>query len=121
MMAELDHSISVIREHRRNEGGGATRGWAVFGVISCVFIVSSILFCCGGFVYKTRVKNLHGLDALPGMTFLSACLETVSGGGHGYSRPKDLNNPFVNQASWECLPASAQGTSKTSERTYSSI
>lgn len=70
------------------------------------FIVISTLFCCGGFVYKTRVQNqvyiasflccqlivvivlstdsnkLHhmqrGIDALPGMTLLSACLETVS-------------------------------------------
>ncbi|CAL5371240.1 unnamed protein product [Camellia sinensis] len=120
--APIQFTLTKMCEHRQNEGGGATRGWAVFGVISCVFIVSSILFCCGGFVYKTRVKNLHGLDALPGMTFLSACLETkVSGGGHGHSRPEDLNNPFVNQASWERPPASAQGTSKTSERTYGSI
>ncbi|CAL5326413.1 unnamed protein product [Camellia sinensis] len=120
--APIQFTLTKMCEHRQNEGGNTTRGWAVFGVISCVFMVSSILFCCGGFVYKTRVKNLRGLDALPGMTFLSACLETVSeGGGHGYSRPEDLNNSFVNQASWEHPPASAQGTSRTSERTYGSI
>ncbi|KAI8017396.1 hypothetical protein LOK49_LG04G01168 [Camellia lanceoleosa] len=119
--APIQFTLTKMCEHRQNEGGNTTRGWAVFGVISCVFIVSSILFFCGGFVYKTRVKNLRGLDALPGMTFLSACLETVSGGGHGYSRPEDLNNSFVNQTSWERPPASAQGTSRTSERTYGSI
>ena len=80
------------------------------------FLVFSTLFCCVGFIYKTRVELLvsclasrtsirwsfhflilsylqicistisihvfgymqHGIDALPGMTIVSACLETVS-------------------------------------------
>uniref|UniRef100_A0A5B7BMT6 G-protein coupled receptor n=1 Tax=Davidia involucrata TaxID=16924 RepID=A0A5B7BMT6_DAVIN len=110
-----------VSEYRQNEGGDTTRGWAIFGVLSCIFIVFSTLFCCGGFVYKTRVENQRGLDALPGMTILSACLVTVSGGGHGYSQPEDPNSPFVNQASWERQPLSAQGTWRTSEGKYGSI
>ncbi|RVX16636.1 hypothetical protein CK203_006160 [Vitis vinifera] len=52
---------------------------------------------------------LHrGLDALPGMTILSACLEAVSGGSH-YSRAEDTNSAFINQASWERQPDAAQG------------
>ncbi|PRQ50709.1 hypothetical protein RchiOBHm_Chr2g0136281 [Rosa chinensis] len=42
------------------------------------FIVSSTLFCCGGFIYKTQVMGKRGIDALPGMTIVSAYLETVS-------------------------------------------
>ncbi|KAK6798058.1 hypothetical protein RDI58_005760 [Solanum bulbocastanum] len=84
-------------------------------------LVASTLFCCGGFIYKTRVYNQRGLDALPGMTLLSACLETVSGVGHGYSRPEDVNSPFANQASWERQPASTQAAGRTSEVRYGSI
>ncbi|XAR57931.1 hypothetical protein NMG60_11026244 [Bertholletia excelsa] len=118
----IQFTLTKMCEYRQHEGGDATQGWAVFGVVSCVFIVISTLFCCGGFVYKTRVQNQHGLDALPGMTILSACLETVSGGRRGYSRPEDLNSAFVNQASWERPPVPpAQGTRKTSGRTYGSM
>ncbi|KAH0984853.1 hypothetical protein GBA52_012030 [Prunus armeniaca] len=46
--------------------------------IDKLFTVSSTLFCCGGFIYKTQVERKRGIDALPGMTILSACLETVS-------------------------------------------
>ncbi|XP_059640303.1 uncharacterized protein LOC132282595 [Cornus florida] len=108
-------------EYRQDEGGDTMRGWAMFGVFSCIFIVFSALFCCGGFVYKTRVQNQRGLDALPGMTILSALLETVNGGGHGYMRAEDVNSPFINQASWERPPVSAQGTRGTTERKYGSI
>ncbi|KAK6150624.1 hypothetical protein DH2020_015556 [Rehmannia glutinosa] len=73
----LFSSINCI-EHRQDERGEATRGWAIFGILSCVLIVAFTLFCVGGFIYRTRVSNLRGLDALPGMAILSACLETVS-------------------------------------------
>ncbi|KAJ0478689.1 hypothetical protein HanHA300_Chr13g0502771 [Helianthus annuus] len=43
------------------------------------FFVISTLFCCSGFIYKIQVqRQQHGIDALLGMTILSACLETVS-------------------------------------------
>ncbi|PNY11190.1 hypothetical protein L195_g007793, partial [Trifolium pratense] len=41
--------LTKMCDYKQGQGGGATRGWAIFG---------------------------HGLDALPGMTYLSACLET---------------------------------------------
>ncbi|KAF8410554.1 hypothetical protein HHK36_003085 [Tetracentron sinense] len=116
----IQFTLTKMCEYQQDKGGDATRGWATFGVLSCVFIVLSTLFCCGGFVYKMRVEHQHGLDALPGMTILSACLETVSGGG-GYSRAENLNSAFINQASWEREPVSAQGSQRTSERKYGSI
>ncbi|KAH9711248.1 G-protein coupled receptor [Citrus sinensis] len=122
----------ITTEYRQDQGGDSARGWATFGVISCMyeiptqflslkFIVASALFCCGGFIYKTRVERVHGIDALPGMTILSACLETVSGAGQSYPRAEDLNGGFTNEASWEHHPAAAQGTRTTSERKYGSI
>ncbi|KAH9663015.1 G-protein coupled receptor [Citrus sinensis] len=124
--------LTKMCEYRQDQGGDSARGWATFGVISCMyeiptqflslkFIVASTLFCCGGFIYKTRVEQVHGIDALPGMTILSACLETVSGAGQSYSRAEDLNGGFRNEASWEHHPAAAQGTRTTSERKYGSI
>lgn len=117
----IQFTLTKICQYRQLKEGDAIRGWAVFGVISSIFVVFSTLFCFGGFVYKTRVQNQRGLDALPGMAILSACLETVSGGGHGYSRPDNMNSTFVNQASWERPPVSAQGTGRTNERKYGSI
>ncbi|KAJ8634329.1 hypothetical protein MRB53_027665 [Persea americana] len=117
----VEFTLSKICEHRQDREGGATRGWATFGLLSCVFFILSTLFCCGGFVYKTRVEHQHGLDALPGMTILSACLETVSGGGGGYSRADNLSSAFVNQTSWEHVPVSAQGAERTNERKYGSF
>lgn len=116
----IQFTLTKMCEYPQGKGGGTTRGWAIFGVASCIFIVLSTLFCCGGFVYKTRVERQRGLDALPGMTILSACLEAVSGGSH-YSRAEDTNSAFINQASWERQPDAAQGTWKTSERKYGSI
>ncbi|XP_042517857.1 uncharacterized protein LOC122091787 isoform X2 [Macadamia integrifolia] len=117
----VEFTLTKLCEHRQSRSGDATRGWATFGILSCVFIVMSTILCCGGFIYKTRVEHQRGLDALPGMTILSACLETVSGGSGSYSRPEDLNGTFINQASWERQPVSAQGNQRTSERRYGSI
>lgn len=108
-------------EHRQDQREDSTRGWAIFGIISCIFIVASTLFCVGGFIYKTRVERLHGIDALPGMTYLSACLETASGVGYGYSRPEENGSGYASEASWERPSASAQGTKKQSTRNYGSI
>ncbi|CAB4305615.1 unnamed protein product [Prunus armeniaca] len=102
----------------QNQNGDSARGWAIFGVLSCIFTVSSTLFCCGGFIYKTQVERKRGIDALPGMTILSACLETVSDGGHSYTRQEDLNTTFASEASWERSSASNQGTSRPNERKF---
>ncbi|XP_035549452.1 uncharacterized protein LOC109013789 isoform X2 [Juglans regia] len=112
--------LTKMCEYRQDQGGDATRGWAIFGLLSCTFIVLSTLFCVGGFIYKTRVERLHGIDALPGMTILSACLETVSGAGQGYSRAEDLNAAFA-KASWESPSVSVQGARIPSEKNYGSI
>ncbi|KAG4941298.1 hypothetical protein GLYMA_16G133100v4 [Glycine max] len=90
----IEFVLTKICDYKQDPGGGRTRGWAIFGVLSCIFFVSSTLFCCGGFIYKTKVERQRGIDALPGMTILSACLETVSGVEQGYSRPEDINSAF---------------------------
>ncbi|XP_057952697.1 uncharacterized protein LOC131146879 [Malania oleifera] len=115
----IQFTLTKICEYRQ-EGGDTTSGWAIFGVLSCIFVVLSTLFCCGGFVYKTRMERQRGLDALPGMTILSACLETVSG-GNDYSRAEDFNSGFVNQASLERQPVSTPGSWNTSDRKYGAI
>ncbi|KAL5566316.1 hypothetical protein UlMin_029480 [Ulmus minor] len=108
-------------EFRQDREADTTRGWAIFGVLSCIFAVSSLVFCCGGFIYKTRVQHLHGIDALPGTTLLSACLETVSGGRQIYARAEDLNSAFASEASWERPPLSTQGTMRQNDRKYGAI
>ncbi|KAL6583451.1 hypothetical protein OROMI_005529 [Orobanche minor] len=118
----VQFTFAKMCEHSQNERGEATtRGWAIFGIISCICVVAFTLLCVGGFIYRTRVMNLRGLEALPGMAILSACLETASGGVHSYTAPSDANNPFVNQTSWDQQPNPNQGTRRTSERTYGSI
>lgn len=117
----IEFTLTKNCKNKQNRKEDATAGWATFGVLSCIFIVVSTLLCCGGFIYKTRVQHQHGLDAVPGMTILSACLETVTGGGGGYSRVEDLNSAFVNQASWERQPVSSQSSQRKSERKYGAI
>ncbi|XVE87352.1 hypothetical protein DITRI_Ditri18aG0110900 [Diplodiscus trichospermus] len=121
----IEFVLTKMCEHTQNQEGDATRGWAIFGIISCIFMVSCTLFCCGGFIYNTKVERQHGIDALPGMTILSACLETVSGAAQGYSRAEDLNSAFASEVTWERPPAAtavaAQGTRTRSERKYGSM
>uniref|UniRef100_A0A7N0UGC6 AT4G36440-like protein n=1 Tax=Kalanchoe fedtschenkoi TaxID=63787 RepID=A0A7N0UGC6_KALFE len=120
----IQFTLTKLCEYRQGKDGDAERGWAAFGVFSCVFIVLSTLLCCGGFIYKTRVERVHGLDALPGLSVLSACLDTAStfAGGHGYPRAEDPNNPFANQTSWERPPGPAQtSTRRPVERKYGAI
>ncbi|KAK1267907.1 hypothetical protein QJS04_geneDACA005102 [Acorus gramineus] len=57
--------------------------------------------------WVVTVSMQRGLDALPGMTILSACLDAVMGSGD-YSRMENLNSDSINQASWERPPASRQ-------------
>lgn len=113
----IQFTLTKMCEHKQNSGKEARKGWAIFGILSCVFFAGLTLFCCGGFIYKSRVQNQYGLDALPGMTYLSACLQTVSGGIHGYQRAEDgnINNAFINQA------ANAQETGRQTEIRYGTI
>ncbi|XP_021718070.1 uncharacterized protein LOC110685845 isoform X1 [Chenopodium quinoa] len=104
-------TLTKMCDHKQDDGKETMKGWAIFGILSCIFFVSLTLFCCGGFIYKSGAQNQHGLDALPGMTYLSAFLQTVSGGGQGYQRAEESNNPFI--------PA-AQGAGRTEVR-YGSI
>ncbi|XP_076946571.1 uncharacterized protein LOC143618143 [Bidens hawaiensis] len=114
----IQFSLTKMCESKQNEAGTSTKGWALFGIFSCIFFVISTLFCCGGFIYKTQVQRQHGIDALPGMTILSACLETVSGGAGGYMRAEEFNGAYASQASWTRDPDSEAGSSRTSERRY---
>ncbi|KAK4346880.1 hypothetical protein RND71_033219 [Anisodus tanguticus] len=166
----IQFTLTKICLYQQSEGDDAARGWAIFGVLSCIStsyvllqhnwlsaykVVDSVVEMYKCFVYSDAAfghlvyhhinmtycveqsisclntillwrvhlqdtsaesgRSMRGLDALPGMTLFSACLETVSGLGHGYSRPKDVSNPFANQASWERQPASTQATRRTSE------
>ncbi|XP_042021663.1 uncharacterized protein LOC121769061 [Salvia splendens] len=121
--APVQFTFAKLCDHIQNERGESLRGWGIFGIISCILIVGLTLSCVGGFIYKMRVQNLRGLDAVPGMAILSACLETASGGlgGPRYTRPDEANDPFVNQAAREEQAASTRRTTSTSEKTYGSI
>lgn len=86
---------------------GYTRGKQYFE--HAVKIMRNELVYCAEFTFLARLTCTIGTET------------QVSGGGHGYSRPEDVNNRFVNQASWERQPASAQATRRTSEVRYGSI
>ncbi|XP_058755774.1 uncharacterized protein LOC131628988 [Vicia villosa] len=117
----IEFVLTKMCDYKQGQGGGATRGWAIFGVISCIFFVASTLFCCGGFIYKTKVERQRGVDALPGMTYLSACLEAVSGAGQGYSRPEDTY--ASGETTWERPPGPSQPQAswRPTERKYGAI
>ncbi|CAN1122040.1 hypothetical protein LINPERPRIM_LOCUS2547, partial [Linum perenne] len=79
---------------------------------------------CGKLPHLNSMQ--HGIDALPGMTIVSACLETVSGMGQGYaySRAEEVNNGYASDASWEQTSASsapAQGNWKPNTVRYGSL
>lgn len=42
-------------------------------------------------------------------------------GGHTNRRPEDVNDPFINQASWEEHPVHTRGTTRASESRYGAI
>ncbi|MED6209566.1 hypothetical protein PIB30_055944 [Stylosanthes scabra] len=118
----IDFVLTKLCDYTQEEGEDARKGWAIFGVLSCIFFVASTLFCCGGFIYKTKVERQRGIDALPGMTILSACLETISGVGQNYMRPEEQNSAFGGETTWERPPASSsQAAWRPAERNYGSI
>ncbi|XP_020679279.1 uncharacterized protein LOC110097326 isoform X1 [Dendrobium catenatum] len=116
----IEFTLTKFCGYTQGREGDSLRGWATLGVISCVLIVLSVVSCCGGFIYKTRIEHQHGLYALPGMTILSACLDAVSGPGAHRLRD-DSNGNSVTQASWERVSTTAEGTRRTNERRYGSI
>ncbi|CAM0880818.1 unnamed protein product [Alopecurus aequalis] len=70
------------------------RGWATFGIISCIFIVLSSLLYCAGFIYKTRVEHQVGQPI---------------GGNH------------ASQASWENASATTPAGQRTNDGRYGTI
>ncbi|KAJ4808108.1 hypothetical protein LUZ62_020674 [Rhynchospora pubera] len=114
----IEFTLTKICEYKQASEGDSMRGWATFGILSCVMVALSFIFCCGGFIYKTRVQNQYGVYALPGMTILSACLEAVSSRPvGGYNSGSDSSGTFANHASWD----SSQINQRNNERIYGSI
>ncbi|TVU22512.1 hypothetical protein EJB05_32218, partial [Eragrostis curvula] len=66
----IEFTLSKECGYKQEKQSDPMKGWATFGIFCCIFVVLSSLFCCGGFIYKSRMENLYGLDALPGMTIL---------------------------------------------------
>ncbi|KAL5671555.1 hypothetical protein ACJX0J_015861, partial [Zea mays] len=71
----IEFTLTKKCGYRQEKESDPMKGWAKFGIVSCVFIVLSCILCCGGFIYKTRTLHLYGLDALPGIAVLSALLD----------------------------------------------
>ncbi|XP_057727792.1 uncharacterized protein LOC130943785 isoform X1 [Arachis stenosperma] len=117
----IEFVLTKFCDYTQEESEDARKGWAIFGVLSCIFFVSSTLFCCGGFIYKTKVERQRGIDALPGMTILSACLETISRAGQRYMRAEEQNSAFGGEPSWGPPPTSSQDAWKPIERRYGAI
>ncbi|GMI86389.1 hypothetical protein like AT4G36440 [Hibiscus trionum] len=108
----IEFVLTKMCEYTQNQEEDATRGWAIFGIISSMY---------GNLLFFLLYLLHHGIDALPGMTILSACLETVSGPGQGYSRVEDVNTGSANEISWERPSNAAQGTRTPSESKYGSM
>ncbi|XP_062207795.1 uncharacterized protein LOC133909389 [Phragmites australis] len=115
----IEFTLTKECGYTQEKEGYPMKGWATFGIISCIFIVLSSLLCCGGFVYKTRVEHLYGLDALPGMAILSALLDAVGRPGD-YLRVDNRIENHASQASWESSPGTTQAAQRTNDRTYGS-
>ncbi|KAE8709510.1 hypothetical protein F3Y22_tig00110330pilonHSYRG00083 [Hibiscus syriacus] len=116
----IEFVLTKMCEYTQNQEEGATRGWAIFGIILHINGVVDTILLCRVYLKDTNGRQ-HGIDALPGMTILSACLETVSGAGHGYSRVEDVNTGSASEVSWERPSSAAQGTWKLSESKYGSV
>lgn len=115
----IEFTLSKECDHKQEKDSDPMKGWAAFGIFCCIFIVLSSLLCFGGFIYKSRVDNLFGLDALPGMAILSAFLDAV-GRPRGYLR-EDNSESHASQASWERIPGTTQAAQGTTDKTYGSI
>ncbi|XP_078438802.1 G-protein coupled receptor [Wolffia australiana] len=92
----VEFTLTKHCEFTQQREDEAMRSWAIFGIISCVFIGLSTALCCGVFLYRTRVEHQHGLDALPGIAILSACLEAITG-PRGSTQPTDATAAFISR------------------------
>ncbi|OEL37516.1 hypothetical protein BAE44_0001464, partial [Dichanthelium oligosanthes] len=116
----IEFTLTKECGYRQDKESDPMKGWATFGIISCIFIVLSSLLCCGGFIYKTRVEHLYGLDALPGMAVFSALLDAV-GRPRRYLQADNPSENHASQACWEHAPGTTGAAQRTNDRTYGSI
>ncbi|KAF3794785.1 hypothetical protein EJ110_NYTH06536 [Nymphaea thermarum] len=122
LLIVLNRAFTFIKSINRSLRVTAQEdGLHLASYLVCRLIVASMAFCCGGFIYKTRVEHQYGLYALPGMTLLSACLEAVSGPDTGYTRSDNLGNTFINQTVWDRIPVPVDGAQRSGDRRYGSI
>ncbi|KAL8143402.1 LOW QUALITY PROTEIN: hypothetical protein V2J09_016434, partial [Rumex salicifolius] len=66
----------------------------------------------------------HGLDALPGITVISACLQTITkepNSYHGRPESDNSNDPFLDGSVLRDKPANSQVPSRRTEAKYGSI
>lgn len=70
-------------------------GWATFGFLVFILIVGLTMFCCAGFLYRTRIEDKHGVEALPGFTTVTTFIESTRHSG-GYAPADDITNPNIN-------------------------
>lgn len=103
----IEFTLTKKCGYRQEKESDPMKGWAKFGIVSCVFIVLSSILCCGGFIYKTRTLHLYGLDALPGIGILSALLDAV-GRPRGYLPAVNPNENHASHASWEHVVGTTQ-------------
>lgn len=48
--------LFFVADYKQGQGGGATRGWAIFGVISCMY-KNSLIFCLSLVMPTKRTKT----------------------------------------------------------------
>jgi len=102
-------------DYKENVQRTGSNGWATFGILSFVLTVGLTMFCCAGFLYKSRIEDKHGLDALPGFSAFTSCIESVSGDHSGYAPANDVTNLSVSHngsgGSGRGLTRASDGTS----------
>lgn len=66
-----------IAESRQNKAGNSTKGWAIFGIISCMY-VKLVIFICATFILLLFMKiyvvftKCHGADSLSFQHYFAA-------------------------------------------------
>ncbi|KAF7022248.1 hypothetical protein CFC21_035054 [Triticum aestivum] len=116
----IEFTLTKECGYTQEKESDSMRGWATFGIISCIFIVFSSLLCCGGFIYRSRVEHQDGLHALPGMTTVSAFLDAV-GRPRGYLRAGDPSGNHSSQVSWENTSVTTPAAQRTNDGRYGTI
>lgn len=115
----IEFTLTKTCGYRQEKERNPLKGWAIFGIVSCIFIVLSGLLCCGGLIFKTRMEHFDGSDALPGMAILSAFVDAV-GRPRGYLPANNPSENHASQASWERMPGTTQVAQRTNDRNYGS-